>query len=582
MSNETQSGEEVRDAVLREQVRIAMQQVPTMQMASFIVALVLSFLVRNLVSHLNILAWVLMIVSIVSSRILLYVGFRKVRDGPFDGRRWKRLYLLAVLVSGIGWGLSAFLIFPAGNQGLISLFVLVIASLSAATTVSHSSLKWGPAAWAGPAMLLYSIRCFLEGGEFGRTVGFLIILYLCTVLRYSIKHNKFIIAAVTLRFENLELLGKLRGANEALHQEITEREQIEETLEKSERFTRTLLDNIVDRIFAKDMEGRYTLFNRACYEYWGIPAGAAIGRTDWDLFDEETARIFAANSRVVLEEGRTLATEETMKTMSGQNAIVSVINAPLRDEMGRVVGLVGVSRDITEIRQTEQYLRESERQLRHLSSKLLEVQEKERKRIANEIHDSVGQSLHAIKAGLKDLQPQIDHSAYFAGRLNELLLTTDYGIEEVRNIYMGLRPSLIDDLGIIAAVSWYLREFRKTYPDLRLKEDIAVGEEKVNEGIKIIIFRVVQGALDNVVEHSRASLVQISLEEVGGRLELLIGDNGVGFDSRGDGLEKGLIKGIGLASMQERVESSGGVFVVKSGKGKGTMIRAIWNVGMIS
>lgn len=580
MSNETRAGKEVKDAILREQVRLAMQQVPTMQMASFIVAMVLSFLVRNLVPYLKILAWVLVILSIVSSRILLYVGFQKVRHGPFDGRHWKRLYLSAVLASGIGWGLSAFLIFPTGNQGLISLFVLVMTSLSAATTVSHSSIKWGPAAWAGPAILLYSIRCFMEGGEFGHTIGFLIILYLCTMLRYSLYHNKSIISAIALRFENLELLGKVRKANEALQQEIAEREQIEETLKKSERFTRTLLDNIVDRIFAKDMEGRYTLFNRASYEHWGIPTGSAIGRTDWDLFDEETARIFVANSRVVFEEGRTLATEETVKTRSGQNAIMSVINAPLRDEMGRVVGLVGVSRDITEIRQTEQSLRESERQLRYLSSKLLEVQENERKRIANEIHDSVGQSLHAIKAGLKDLQPQVDGSAYFAGRLNDLLLTTDYGIEEVKNIYMGLRPSLIDDLGIIAAVGWYLREFRKTYPDLHLKEDIAVGEEKVNEAVKIIIFRVVQGALDNVVEHSRASRVRISLKEIGGRLELLIGDNGVGFDSRKSGMEKGLIKGIGLASMQERVESSGGAFVVKSGKGEGTMIRAIWDVVM--
>jgi hypothetical protein len=156
--------------VLREQVRLVFQQLPTMQATSLVVALALSYLVRNSAPHVNILAWDLMILAIVVTRTMLYYRFSGVREAEFPGERWKNAYVISAFISGLVWGLSAFLIFPAGNAGLISLFVLVIASLSAATTVSHSALRLGPAAWAGPAMLLYAVRCFMEGAEFGYTL----------------------------------------------------------------------------------------------------------------------------------------------------------------------------------------------------------------------------------------------------------------------------------------------------------------------------------------------------------------------------------------------------------------------------
>jgi diguanylate cyclase (GGDEF)-like protein len=205
-----------KDDILMEQVRLAVKQIPTMQIASFIVALVLSYTVRDIVPHTRILIWVLMVLATVVSRIVLSYQFFKVSEHPFDAEYWKNAYLLLALVSGVVWGLSAFLIFPAGKPALISLFVLVITTLSASTTISHSSILIGPAVWAGPAILLYAVRCAWEGGETENTIAFLIIVYLVTIIQYSFNHHRTITSAISLKFENLELLEEVRKTNEIL------------------------------------------------------------------------------------------------------------------------------------------------------------------------------------------------------------------------------------------------------------------------------------------------------------------------------------------------------------------------------
>jgi signal transduction histidine kinase/ActR/RegA family two-component response regulator len=236
MNNEVEMIKEFKDCIVREQVRLAMEQVPTMQATSFIVALVLAFVVRHIVPQINIFAWLLLLLPVIGSRIVLFYRFRRVLEGPFVGEYWKNIYLSLALCSGIVWGLSAFVIFPSGNAGLISLFVLVIASLTAATTVSHSSIKFAPAAWAGPVILCYAARCVMEGGEIGYTIGFLILVYLFTMLRYSFTHHKSIASAIALKFENLQLLEEVQKINETLSQGNAERKRTEaERLELERR-----------------------------------------------------------------------------------------------------------------------------------------------------------------------------------------------------------------------------------------------------------------------------------------------------------------------------------------------------------
>jgi len=216
MRNESSMDNDFQDDILREQVRLNFRQLPTMQATSFMVALVLCYAVRHIVPHANILAWMLMVLAVVAGRIGLYYRFLLVRDTLFEGAYWKNAFLLLAFLSGVIWGLSAYIIFPAGDHGLISLFVLVIASLSASTTISHSPLKYGPLAWAGPAMLLYAVRCFTEGERLEYTVSVLIVIYLFTIINLSFKHHDAITSSIALKFENLALLEEVRKGNDIL------------------------------------------------------------------------------------------------------------------------------------------------------------------------------------------------------------------------------------------------------------------------------------------------------------------------------------------------------------------------------
>ncbi len=210
-------------SILREQIRLAMEQLPAKQVASLIVALILCYVVRGIVPYANNFGWITLVLLTVVSETLFYQRFSKVRQDSFAAEPWRNAYLILALISGVVWGLSAHIIFPAGNPALICLFVLVMGSLAATTTISHSPIRFAPTAWVGPAALFYVIRFAIEGGEFAYTLGLLIIIYALTVSGYSSKHNRFITSAISLKFENLKLLDEVRRANDSLGKENAER-----------------------------------------------------------------------------------------------------------------------------------------------------------------------------------------------------------------------------------------------------------------------------------------------------------------------------------------------------------------------
>ncbi|MBI5179247.1 MAG: response regulator [Nitrospinae bacterium] len=211
MENNTAAGESVREDVLREQVRLAIGQIPMMQGASYIVALVLAAVVWESTSHLMALAWIGLITAVAVSRMFLYYRFRPVSVGnAFDGKLWHDWYLSLSFFSGISWGVSAFMLFPSGNVAIQSLFLLVITALSASTVVSHPSIKLAPAAWIVPVVLSYSARCLWEGAAFGYALGALLLLYTVTLVKYSFRIYQMMSSSIALRYENLELLEEVR------------------------------------------------------------------------------------------------------------------------------------------------------------------------------------------------------------------------------------------------------------------------------------------------------------------------------------------------------------------------------------
>ncbi len=229
-----------------------------------------------------------------------------------------------------------------------------------------------------------------------------------------------------------------------------------------------------------------------------------------------------------------------------------------------------------ERKRAEESLRRSEAQLKCLSSQLLSVHETERKRVALELHDSLGQVLSAVKYGVESTLAHMERGTVKPGTLEPLVPMIQHAIQEVRRIYTELRPTLLDDLGIVATLNWYCREFAGLHPQLAVMKEIGVDESMIPEAIKIIIYRLVQDGFENVATHSRASQVTLSLQEVQKRIQLRIEDNGIGFKQARLQSANGNRTGLGLPSMKERTEQSGGTFQCESEPGKGTTVTASW------
>jgi PAS domain S-box-containing protein len=222
----------------------------------------------------------------------------------------------------------------------------------------------------------------------------------------------------------------------------------------------------------------------------------------------------------------------------------------------------------------EEALQESETRLRRLSSQLLTAQEDERRQIARDLHDGVGQMLTALKFKIEDLLERGDPKNVGANAesLESVIPIIRESIEEVRRIQMDLRPSTLDDLGVVATLRWFCREFEKIYSTFHIEKRMDVKENDIPDHLKTVIYRIIQEAMNNIAKHSKANVICLSLEKRGDRIELKVKDNGIGFDPA---MAR---KGFGLGSMRERTEFSGGTFEIESAISAGTKIRASWTI----
>lgn len=235
--------------------------------------------------------------------------------------------------------------------------------------------------------------------------------------------------------------------------------------------------------------------------------------------------------------------------------------------------------EIEKCQKIENKLRESESYLRHLSTELLTAQEKERRRVAQEIHDSIGSFLAAIKFKIEDVLSEAgDKNLQAESALKSVTPVIQGAIDETRRIQMALRPSILDDLGILATIKWFCRQFESTYTHISIKQEIDIQEDEVVDPLKIIIFRVLQEAMNNIAKHSKADLVLLFLRKTKKEIQLVIQDNGQGFDLPEAQSRKSITRGLGLSSMRERTELSGGSFTIESIQGKGTTIHASWQI----
>jgi signal transduction histidine kinase len=241
-----------------------------------------------------------------------------------------------------------------------------------------------------------------------------------------------------------------------------------------------------------------------------------------------------------------------------------------------------LQQEITVRKKAEELLRASEAQLKLLSSRIISTQEEERRRIACELHDSIGQTLAAMKYWVEVLiapETSSDHDQAMKN-LQMFVPILQNSITETRAIYMGLRPTMLDSIGVVAALGWLRQEFCNLHPNQHVELSFDIQENEIPETLKIVIFRIAQESLNNVAKHSGAEWVDLSLARDAASIKLVIKDDGAGTEVEPfpNSVECG--SGIGLRGMQERAEVAGGTFSFQSAPGQGTTITAVWPVAI--
>ena len=361
---------------------------------------------------------------------------------------------------------------------------------------------------------------------------------------------------------------KVRAEEEAKH--LREKRALEDRVQQSEALYRTIVENAHDAIWTLDTQGHLTFVNRRGEEISGYNVSELIGK-DFQLLvppeDLPRAKDLFLNilhGKVESFEGRFCAKDGTIRLLS--------VNAVPLYENGTVVGMFNIGRDITEQRNAEKALRESEKQLRYLSSQLLTAQETERRRISRELHDELGGALSVLKLRVNFIRKKLESDPVMAEE--ECRTISQYinqVIENVRRLSRDLSPSVLEDAGLLAAIHWLITNSKT---DHKIKMILNVGDidQLFSRDAQIIIYRILQEALTNIVRHAQAKNASLTIEGHEDEVSFSVEDDGIGFDAlrvTTVNLNKG---GLGLAIIEERARMLGGSLEIWSEKGKGTRI----------
>jgi len=341
---------------------------------------------------------------------------------------------------------------------------------------------------------------------------------------------------------------------------LYERERsVAEALRVSERNYRELFENASDAIWVHDLNGTVLAANKACEKLTGFTVGQLIGKNVREFLTDEslnTAR--EIREKLLAGEEPHRLYEQKLVNKQGNHVVVQ-LGTSLITKDGQPWAFQHIARDITEEKRIQDNLRFYVQQVSH-------AQEAERKRIARELHDETAQALVTVLRNLDDLA---------SGR-SKLSIEDIRG--QVRNILQGvrqfsqqLRPSILDDLGLLPAMKWLSSDLSKNYG---IAADVkVVGETRqLAPEAELMLFRIAQEALTNVQRHSEAKRVSVTLEFTDHITKVTISDNGKGFEMPervGDLARSGKL---GLAGMQERAQLLGGMLSIDSKPGKGTTV----------
>ena len=350
-----------------------------------------------------------------------------------------------------------------------------------------------------------------------------------------------------------------------------ERRRAAEVLRQSEERFRQLVEVMPVAVYLCDMSGRIQSYNRRAVELWGREptAGATAHRYCGSLRlyspDGQWVPHEESKMAVVLTTGYEARDLEVMIERPDGSRITVLVNiVPLRDGEGELIGAMNCFQDISERKRAQEELQHSFGQLRALAGRLQSVREEERKRAARDIHDQLGQALTAIKMDLSSLVQEQ------AQQFESLFRLIDQTIESVRRISTELRPGVLDDLGLPAAVEWAAEEFQSR-TGMKCRVEVLPDDMLIDREVATALFRILQETFTNVARHANATEVSVRLAKGDDGLILEVHDNGKGISEE----EVSADSSLGILGMRERAVRLGGELAISGAPGGGTTVK-VW------
>lgn len=365
----------------------------------------------------------------------------------------------------------------------------------------------------------------------------------------------------------------------ALVTDITSQKKAEEILQRTNEMLNALINSSPLSIIILDKNGKIELWNPASEKMFGWKSDEVLGKKLPTASGEKNQE---QNDLInLVNHGNSFTGKEVVRTTKDGGKInVSISASPMFDSNKKTIGSASFLMDITEKKLAEKEreklfkeINNGRKRLKLLSARLIEVQENEKRNIARELHDEIGQILTAIKIDLQRIKQESisDESNLLIDDCTSLVEKT---ISIVRNLSHELRPSIIDDLGLTAALRWYIDKFSQRTGIKVNKQISKIDKFLPPEGV-ITLFRVCQEALTNIAKHSQADYVTVSLNKEKNIVNLLIEDNGKGFEAKKALRLAAKGEGLGLLNMQERVELINGKLKIVSSKNSGTKIKVM-------
>jgi PAS domain S-box-containing protein len=458
-------------------------------------------------------------------------------------------------------------------------------SMAPETTVFFFMLAFGILAARPDHPLMRLWRGASPGGLLMRSLlpaSLLLLVLLDFIVKWGVRNGVYgpdMASPVLILASSALLFVLFCRAAAILNSEHESRRLGEAALAESNALLRVVSDNTPDAIFVKDRSGRMIFANPATLRLLDKKLDQVIGRTSADIYAEpaDAARI-DADDRLVMASGVAKVFESTLKFPSGERTLHAA-KAPWLNEQGDVMGLVGISTDITDRKRIEDSLKEHETQLEALvAARTAEVselighlestREEEKRAIARELHDDLGSSLTALNMHLAILFQQMPPEPRLTERSVQVKALLTSVTNATRRIQIGLRPDKLDVFGIKAAITEQAVEFEK-YTGVPCHANLPDEGLAYAPRVDIALFRMVQEVLNNIAKHAQATRVDVVLDDTDDEIALTIRDNGVGM-AVGQPIDTSTH---GLRGMRERAGYLGGTVKITSAPGKGTTIQ---------